>query len=185
MIPIRTSRSSIFFFAFALACSSMLAKPAEASGGPGNKTFGLGLQLGVPLGITGKAFFTHTVALQFGVGGVFPYAGLGAWLDVVFHFFHFGVQRDDLLKMSLYIGPGLQLGFAGPYYYAVHRGAGGLGTYSYAQGPLAIGLRVPFGFAIHWQKVTFDTFVEIAPVVYVVPGFYGGFEGAIGARYYF
>jgi hypothetical protein len=188
----RQKTSIRLFLAGLFALAALVTTPhvADARGGPGDKTLGLGLQLGVPLGITGKVFFHEIPALQFGFGGVFPYGGVGGWADVVFHFVKIRNGREDVLTLHLYAGPGVQLGFAGPYYTSVVRAgprgpAGDRVVYNYAGGPFSLGIRAPLGFAIHWQKVTFDTYVEVSPVVYVLPGVYVVGEGAIGARYYF
>jgi len=170
---------------FALGVASVPSE-ASANGGPMNRTFGLGLQLGAPLGITGKVFLGEIPALQFGVGFILPYAGVGGWFDVVFHFVKIPNRREDVLTLHLYAGPGVQVGASGPYYGAIVVGRNYRGEqYTYFGGPPSIGIRAPFGFTIHWQKAAFDTFVEVSPVVYVYPGVFVVGEGAIGGRYYF
>lgn len=180
------SLSRLALFSLILAVSST----AHAEGGPQNRTFGLGLQLGVPLGITGKAFFTPTVALAFGVGTLLPYGGLGTWVDLDFHFVHFHTRKDRVLLMSLYAGPGLALGWAYNYYYDNYHGHYyGPGYYGIASGPPEVTIHAPFGFAIHWQKAPFDTYVEVSPGITFIPVQYGGayfsMGAAVGGRYYF
>jgi hypothetical protein len=169
------------------------ADVAQARGGPGDKTFGLGLALGTPTGITGKVFFNDIGALVFGAGFPWPYAGFGGWVDGNFHFYKIRNKREDVLKMSLYAGPGLQFAFAGSYYYSGwwgYRGPRGpVYTGYYVGGPFSLAIRGPFGFAIHWQKVTFDTFVEVGPAIYVVFAnpvvVFPAPLVSVGARYYF
>src|SRR4029078_13095875 len=53
-----------------------------------NKTFGLGLELGEPSGITGKYFLESDRALDFGLGDVYDYydyRGLYLYLDYLWH----------------------------------------------------------------------------------------------------
>lgn len=179
----RFLRRVCFLLAIGVASSTFAPRDAHAITGPGGHSFGLGLQLGIPLGITGKVFIGGPAAIQFGLGGIFPFGGLGGWADIVFHFVQFNNGRQDLLKLSLYFGPGVQLGIAGPFYYDNYEKAGR--RYNYFNSPFSLGIRVPLGFAIHWQKIPMDTYIEIAPVVYVLPGVFVVGEAAIGARYYF
>ena len=51
--------------------------------------------------------------------------------------------------------------------------------------PPAVNLNLPFGFAIHWQRVTFDTFFEIAPGLSLYPLDLFTFGATVGGRYYF
>jgi hypothetical protein len=185
--------------ALCLALAFAVALPdAQAAGGPRNKTFGLGLALGSPTGITGKVFFNDVAALSFGLGFAWPFGGFGAWVDGNFHFVKFRHKREDVLKMSLYAGPGIQLAFAGYWYTGVawyqnspyYVAAPGPYYYGgYVGGPFSVAIRGPFGFAIHWQKVSFDTFVEVGPAIYIVftnpVTVFPAPLASVGARYYF
>jgi len=155
-----------------------------------NRTFGLGLQLGIPTGITGKVFFGPVPALAFGIGTLLPWGGLGTWVDLDLHFVHFHTRKDRILIMSLYAGPGLAIGWAYNYYYTNYNGRYYYGTaYGVASGPPEITLHGPIGFAIHWQRAPFDTFVELSPGITFVPVQFGGayfsMGASVGGRYYF
>jgi hypothetical protein len=175
--------SRLALFSLVLAASGS----AFADGGPMDRTFGLGLQLGVPTGVTGKVFFTPVVALAFGVGTLLPYGGFGTWADLDLHFVHFHTRKDRILRMSLYAGPGLALGWAynyTEYYRGAYVGPG----YVVYSGPLEVTIHGPIGFAIHWQRAAFDTFFELSPGITLVPDLnlaYFSMGGSVGARYYF
>jgi hypothetical protein len=178
-----------FLLALSLVC---LTATAEAKGGPKNRTFGLGLQLGAPTGITGKVYFGEIPALAFGVGVAWPFGGFGGWVDLDLHFVKFNTKRPDVLTIRLYAGPGLQLGFAGPYYYYTYGPTIGrpYALSGYVGGSFSLAVRGPIGMTIHWTKVAFDTYAELGPAVHVVfdPGVarvFVGFLFAVGARYYF
>jgi hypothetical protein len=186
-----------FIFAALMMFASLVPTDAFARGGPGNKTFGLGLTLGIPTGITGKVYFGQGPSLEFGFGTIEPWGALGGWVDYEHQFYKIPNKRQDVLQLFLYVGAGLQAAFSGSYYY--YNGPpsylfirGGRPYYYYAPGyaywynaPPLVALRVPFGLTIHWTRVTFDTFVEITPAVSILPYvmFTPGFS--IGARYYF
>jgi len=171
------SKSRLLSFILMLAC---LAAPinAFANGGPKDRTFGLGLQLGVPYGITGKIFLGSVAALQFGIGfiglpNIVTYEGAGSWLDLVFHFVHLNTA-SNIARFSFYVGPGIQFGWVGPP------------KYQYFAGPAHFSLRIPIGFAIHWQTLAFDTYVEGCPNIVFLPGPIAvGPSFSVGARYYF
>ncbi|MCC6805970.1 MAG: hypothetical protein IT381_00990 [Deltaproteobacteria bacterium] len=182
-------------FVVLLLCT--IARVAEAGGGPKGRVFGLGLEVGVPTGITGKVFLGDVPALAFGVGFAWPFGGFGGWLDLDLHFLKIKHKREDVLTLRLYTGPGIQLGWSGAYWYAAYpRGPvvvvpGGVWySYGYFGGTFAMAIRAPFGLTIHWTKQAFDTFVETGIAVYILPAVapVAVFPAAIfsvGGRYYF
>lgn len=174
-----------------LACALAVGTDAAARGGPQNKTFGLGLQLGTPTAITGKVYFGEVPALVFGLGVAWPFGGFGGYVGGDFHVYKFQHKRMDVLTLHLYVGASLQASFIGPWYYTVWYRGGPYPYYyyNYVNGPFALAVRAPLGLSIYWGKVSFDTFFEIGPAVYIV---FGGPVTAfvaptvsVGARYYF
>lgn len=175
-----------FLFAIALVCT---ADAAHARGGPGNKTFGLGLQLGSPTGIAGKVYFGQVPALTFGAGFAWPFGGFSGYLGADFHVYRFKHKRMDVLTLNLYVGVSLQAGFAGPWYDVYWARRGGVYAYTYINGPFSLAVRGPIGLSIYWAKATFDTFFEVGPALYIVfaaPTYvFVAPTVSVGARYYF
>lgn len=164
---------------------------AEASGGPGNKTFGMGLTLGIPTGITAKVYFAPGPSLEFGFGALWPWGGFAGWLDFEYQFLNIRHRREDVLKVWLYVGGGIAAGFAGTYYY--YYGNYPFGPvvthprylYGYFGGPAFVSLRVPFGCTLHWTKLSFDTYAEVTPAIAFLPLVTFAPTFSVGGRYYF
>lgn len=91
---------------------------------------------------------------------------------------------DGRVPLDIYESAGLQLGFAGPDYYARRDGEFvGLG-YAFA-GPLAFAVRLPAGVRARWAHDRVDTYVEVLNVVALTPSVEYLFELTVGARYHF
>ncbi|HEY0189693.1 MAG TPA: hypothetical protein VGC42_01130, partial [Kofleriaceae bacterium] len=71
-----------------------------------NKTFGLGLELGDPTGLTGKYFVQSDQAIQFGLGGVllFDHTGVNLYGDYLWHPVSLASAED--FELPFYIGIG-------------------------------------------------------------------------------
>jgi hypothetical protein len=80
------------------------------------------------------------------------------------------VLRDErrIVSLELYHDPGVQLGFAGPDYFARHSHAF-VGQLYAIQGPIAFALRYPAGVRLSWADARFDTYVEEIPIIALTP----------------
>ena len=86
-----------------------------------------------------------------------------------------------IFAVEAYLAPGLQLGFAGPDYYARHSNV--FVGYDYAfGGPAAFALRLPIGVRFCWVQNRFDTYLEGNTLVVFTPSVESLFELSIGAR---
>lgn len=170
--------------AAALCALAVLAGTASAEGeeeigstddGPraANKgTFGVGLILGEPTGISAKLYLQDDQALQAGVGFAFIGDGLHLHVDYVFH--PWILQSRDSFVLPVYVGPGVRV-------------------INYERGRdntvFTLGLRAVGGLLFDLKTVPLDVFVEVAGVLEF--GFSGGegfgltLNAAAGARYYF
>ncbi len=118
----------------------------------------VGVGMGLPTSASGPAFW-----------GEFEVFGR-LWAD-----------PKEVVAFELYGAPGLQLGFAGPDYYARHSNA--WVGYGYAfGGTAAFVLRLPIGLRICWARNRFDTYVEGADLVSFTPTLENLFELSVGAR---
>ena len=147
-----------------------------------NKTFGLGLELGEPSGLTGKYFFSDSTALDFGLGWIYEhyYYGDGVHIygDVLFH--PTVLVHADAFELPLYVGVGLRFW---DFDYCFQ------GRCDY--GGSAMGIRVPVGIAFDFNNVPLDIFIELALVFDVIfddyydDDFDVDFNPAVGIRYWF
>jgi len=128
-----------------------------------DKGIGIGIILGEPTGISAK-YWTHST-------GAFD--GAAAWSFIDEGAFHIHVDyllhNFDLIKV-----PEGRL----PFYY-------GIGGRIKASKDARIGARVPLGLAYLFNNAPVDIFLEIVPLLDLVPKTSFTINAAIGARYYF
>ena len=135
-------------------------------------TFGIGLILGEPTGISAKLYLKDDQALQAGLGFAFIGDGLHLHVDYVFH--PWILQSSASLVLPVYIGPGVRL-------------------INYNKGRdshlFAVGLRAVAGLLFDFKMVPIDAFVEVAGVIELRFSDNDKFgitlNAAAGARYYF
>jgi hypothetical protein len=128
-----------------------------------DKGFGLGIILGEPTGISGKYWLSPSTAIDgaaawnFGSGGYLHIHG-----DYLIHNYDiFKVQEG---KLPLYFGIGGRIGFSSE---------------------TVVGLRGVVGVAYQFSGAPVDAFLEIAPIMDLVPGTSFHVNGGIGARFFF
>jgi hypothetical protein len=140
------------------------AAPAQAE-----KTFGIGVILGDPSGLTGKVFLNENHALDFGLGDPL---GKGFYLygDYLLHFP--GVFPPS--EFSFYLG-------AGAGFHRWEKDNRGRGDDEENR----LEARLPVGLEYMTQKVPLGLFVELAPALRISPDMEFEFRGGLGARYYF
>lgn len=152
-----------------------------------DKSFGLGIMLGAPTGLTGKYFLgDSSMAIDFALGAYdddFYYDdAVQLHADVLWHPAVLASSRG--FTMPLYVGVGARIvdhddfWFDGRYY----------------DGHSHAGLRVPIGIAFDLTRAPLDIFAELVPVWDFAEdddGFdyhdHDGLDltGAVGLRYYF
>jgi hypothetical protein len=128
------------------------------------KGFGLGVVLGEPTGISAKYWLTSGTALDFGLGYSFTSSNslFDFYADYVFH-------SSDMINSTenfvVYYGPGARL--------KIRESSSKLGI----RGVIGI-LWLPGG-------TNFDLFVEVAPILDIIPATKFDIAGGIGGRYFF
>jgi hypothetical protein len=151
----------------AVAAAALFASPAAQAQGPSGKTFGLGIVLGGPTGLSGKYWLEQDRALAFSVGAdAYRWYGTGLRLGADY-LFHFNAFNSKLVK--LYAGPGLMLGLGDDK----------------KNNDSWLAARIPVGINIIPSRTPLEVFVEIAPVVGVLNASGARFDAAIGGRFYF
>lgn len=120
-------------------------------------TFGLGLILGGPTGLSGKLFLSDALAVDFAAGyyrGFGGDHGGGGHADLLIHPFSLGDL--GVFSMPLYFGVGGRV--------AADRDMGRFDT----EDGLDVGVRVPLGVAFEFNRLPLDIFLELALIVEVV-----------------
>jgi hypothetical protein len=159
----------------ALAGAAHAQDDEEAGGGSVEKgAFGVGIVLGEPTGIAAKLYLGDN-AVQGAVGFGFIEGGGSAHVDYVFH--PWILEEREGFELIAYLGPGARLAY-------IDGGAGGDDHW-------AVGARGVIGLLFEFHEIPIDVFAEVAPVLQFRfvegedNGVGFGFEGGLGARYYF
>lgn len=143
---------------------------AGLSFGESNHSFGLGIMLGEPTGLSFKVWNRQTVAWDAGAAWSFvsgKYFQIHS--DVLLHNFNlFKVQTG---RMALFYGAGARIKFGSS-------GADG-------DSDVVISLRVPVGISYEFDKTPVELFIEVVPMLDLVPRTDVTMAGAVGFRYYF
>ena len=137
----------------------ILGTTLAAKAGP----FGLGVILGEPTGVSMKYWNSKITAIDGAIAWSFEdESALHLHADYLLHAFNLiDVSKGDL-----------------PLYY-------GLGVRLKLQKKDQLGIRIPLGMAYHFEKAPLDIFLEIVPILELIPSTELGFNGSIGIRYYF
>ncbi len=182
----RTSISiaAVLFLSLGIA-SSADARPRRQVDFHTEKTFGLGLMVGAPTGLSGKYYTGGDIAFAFGLGEHNQFHDrydddLHLHFDVLWH--PFVLTQSQSITLPLHVGVGAQI-FDGEHQ---HRN----GVFHDDDG---FGVRVPFGLTLDFRNIPMDVFFELTFSMnfYDDDGFNdehhdrADLSGALGARYYF
>lgn len=167
----------------------LAAAPAHAAGKP----FGLGLELGAPTGIGAKYYLGGRMAIQGGLGVIerFGDDGIHIYAQMLWH--PTILVRHQAFTMPFYLGVGGRLL---SHDYHDNRCYDGRNYYVCDDDDTHIGVRVPFGILMDFNKVPLDVFFELAMVVDILHLENGddrfdhdddrvGLNAILGGRYYF
>ncbi len=125
--------------------------------------FGLGIIVGEPTGLSGKYYLSESHAIDGAVAWSFKKdAALHIHADYLYHDNTFFNVKQGRLPVYVGIGGRIKL-----------------------QDKSRIGVRIPVGMAYEFAKAPVDVFVEIVPLLDLIPDTQFDFNGAIGVRYYF
>ena len=127
--------------------------------------FGLGIMVGEPTGISAKVWTNNTIA--FDAAAALSLSGNHGALLLHADFLKHKYQLVKVEKGNL------------PFYY-------GLGAKIVMANDPGIGIRIPLGISyIFNEEIPLDIFLEIVPVLNLIPSTNFNVDGAIGVRYYF
>ena len=126
--------------------------------------FGIGAILGQPTGISAKYWTTSSTAFDFGLGYSFEKnSRMHLHADYLFHTKDIFNSTENF---SLYYGPGARLRLV-------------------ENGDSRLGVRFDVGIVWIPRNAPIDVFVEIAPLLDIIPETDFSFNGGIGVRYFF
>ena len=126
--------------------------------------FGAGIILGEPSGLSLKGWLTQKTAIDFGLAWSFvDKVSLHIHGDYLIHSYNVFETKENI-----------------PLYYGI---GGRIKTV--ADKDARIGLRLVGGIGYIFKDATFDLFLEVAPVLDLVPKTEASVNAGIGARYFF
>lgn len=130
---------------------------------------GLGIILGEPTGLSGKLWTGKTTAFDAGLAWSFVGGGfLQIHGDFLFH--NFNLFQVETGKMALYYG------FGGRVRLANNATVGS---------ETIVSARVPIGLSYQFEKTAIELFLEVVPMLDLIPETAVGIGGGAGFRYFF
>jgi hypothetical protein len=159
-----------------------IASQLEDTGGSSQpNSFGLGIMIGEPSGISGKYWLSSKAAIDFGVTYAFGnYFGLLA--DYLWEFprgLSSVTDRRVGSQLIPYVGVGAML--------VITSGTVGRGVFgsTFTANSVGLAARVPLGIEFLPDSVSLGVFAELVPGLGLIPGMFGLIQGDIGVRFYF
>jgi hypothetical protein len=160
--------TSVFLLAIGISSFHFSSVAAQAQ----DRGVGLGVILGEPTGVVLKGWITRNQAVDGGLAWSFGRRdSLHVHADYLFHEFNLFPVKEG--KLPIYFGIG------GRFKLGDHRD-----DYN-DDNDNRVGIRVPVGIAYLFKKVPVDIFLEIVPIMDLVPETALNFNAGIGARFFF
>ncbi|MCG3172971.1 MAG: hypothetical protein GMKNLPBB_01143 [Myxococcota bacterium] len=159
---------AILLLTLLFASSEAFAKGPYDLNGP----FGLGAIIGYPTGVTGKLYFSERHSLDVSGTWSFRHESVLIFADYNFIFGRLIPSTDK-----------------GQFHFAPYVGIGGFAGFgkklANGESGLAVGPRVPLGFSVFAVPASLDIFIELVPLLEIIPEvkFHG--NGYLGVRYHF
>jgi hypothetical protein len=126
-------------------------------------TFGLGVIVGEPTGVSGKLWLTERTAIDGAAAWSFSGdSALHLHADYLFH--NFDLIDVEKGQFPVYFGVGGRVKF---------------------ESESKIGIRIPVGIAYLMEDAPIDFFFELVPLLDLIPDTDFAFNAAIGVRYFF
>jgi len=150
----------------ALLLAIVAASLSTVAAAPEPSGFGLGFIAGEPTGLSAKTWTGSRIAFDAAVAwSVYRYAALHVHADVLWHTRN--MIRDDFGFLPLYAG------------------LGGRVKLSSGSNQLLIGARIPLGAEYVFPILPLGVFLEVVPIVDLIPATGFNWNSAAGIRYYF
>jgi hypothetical protein len=140
--------------------------------------FGVGIQVGVPTGLSFAYRAGEWSNIQAGVGWSFSRGRLHLAADYTRNLFIIRPEETENVRYPFYVGAGGRLLVGANDDIPNNANSGRLDKNSF-------GVRFPVGFAILPTEQAIDVFLEFAPVMLVIPDTTFGWDAALGFRIFF
>lgn len=145
-------------------CAAVLAAfLLTAAVAPAGARVGVGIIAGEPTGLSFKKWFDGGTAVDGATGWSLSHGDFYAHCDYLWH----RIIDDE------------EIGGSVPLYYGVG------GRLLISDDDSKVGVRIPIGLDYLFDNGRFDVFVEIAPILNLVPDTEFDLTGGVGARFYF
>ncbi len=148
-----------------------LAASAASAAVAREGSVGLGLTLGDPTGITAKYWFDDKSAVDVAAAWSLDGDSFNLHADYLLH--SFDKMKGEDLDWAYHYGIGARVRFPDN------------NNHHHNNDNTTLGVRVPLGLDFYPSKSPLELFVEIAPVIDLVPESNFDLEFGVGARYYF
>jgi hypothetical protein len=125
--------------------------------------FGLGIVLGQPTGISAKYWLSVRSSIDGAAAWSFVHKG-SLYLHVDYQYYVFDLASVQSGRLGFFLGLGGRLLFADDF---------------------NLGLRVPLGLIYLFSDLPLDVFLEVVPIMELLPATAASGGAAIGLRYYF
>jgi hypothetical protein len=164
-----------------LMLASVVSAPAKASpaaeAAPQGKSFGLGLVLGAPSGITGKYMLTGDQGIQASIGfGFSPRYRNNTNLVLV----------SDVVVAVDYLWTPIHLVDVEPIDVNLYIGGGAIvGVWENGFFGASVGARLPLGVSVPFKAIPLELYLELVPTLVVFPPLALGVGAGLGGRWYF
>ncbi len=137
-----------------------------------DKGFGIGIILGEPTGLSLKFWTTYSTA--FDVAAAWSFInGSAVHLHADYLFHNFGLIKLDFDQLPIYYGVGGRIKFV-----EVEDDGNDKSKYR-------LGVRIPIGLNYLPSRIPLDFFIEIVPLLDLIPKTDFNINGGIGFRYFF
>lgn len=174
----RSRSSAIVWMLFVF--SLLVAGNESQAQGPKGRSFGFGFSLGEPTAVTLRFWESRMNSWDAAIG-VSHLGNPHIHADYLWHF----PDAFNSRVVSLYAGVGAVVGFGERGKYIWNRGKKWDDDYWWLEdGDLLIAAKGAFGLDIIPKNSAVEIFLELNPVLGIVPGFGFDFQGAIGVRFY-
>lgn len=161
-----------------ILCLNPFHAATSAPSSSSQRNTGIGVILGEPTGLTAKFWQNHNNAIDLGLAFSFNSFVL-IYSDYLFHFPKaFGNRTAFLRELRPYIGIGGELLISD----TSNRTDGKYFTSNGSS--VGVGVRIPFGIEWLVASAPLGIFVELTPLIGIIPSTFGTLQGGIGARYY-
>jgi hypothetical protein len=169
--------------ALALSAAVLVPRPAAASDYQSGYTFGIGVVLGQPTGVSMEFLLGAGHAIQAVVGFDMRWRdGLIASVNWLWH--PLIITSTSAFDLSFHFGAGLYFGAWFNRYWA-HGCRDAAGHWVYCDDEVGAGAHFPIGLDMFFKAVPVEVYLELAPGFWFVPFIDWEIFGGLGGRYYF